>query len=162
MPRCEQGGGEGFPERFHHVPQLNKMGARISLRGNTATIHGVRRLWRYGARHRLKGGSSPGAGRFSRASETYVSDIKHIERGYENIHLALNSLGARIERVALHLKGWRGSDGKTALSFAPCWGQALCPVECILVCVAERGRLLFMPRPERRCSRKNNNIKGNN
>ncbi len=90
-----------FPERFHHVPQLNKMGARISLRGNTATIHGVRRL--YGVTVRatdLRAGAALVLAGLAARGETYVSDIKHIERGYENIHLALNSLGARIERVA--------------------------------------------------------------
>lgn len=90
-----------FPERFHHVPQLNKIGARISLRGNTATIHGVRRL--YGVTVRatdLRAGAALVLAGLAARGETYVSDIKHIERGYENIHLALNSLGARIERVA--------------------------------------------------------------
>ncbi|MEW5786021.1 MAG: UDP-N-acetylglucosamine 1-carboxyvinyltransferase, partial [Bacillota bacterium] len=94
-----------FPERFHHVAELNKMGARISLQGNRIIIRGVARLsggivnatdLRAGAALVLAGLAARG--------ETLVTGIRHIERGYEKIHKVMNQLGARIERVSLSVQ----------------------------------------------------------
>ena len=89
-----------FPQRYMHVSELKRMGADISLDGNTATIKGVKSLsgapvmasdLRASAALVLAGLQADGV--------TEVNRVYHIDRGYESIDDKLNALGARIERV---------------------------------------------------------------
>jgi UDP-N-acetylglucosamine 1-carboxyvinyltransferase len=89
-----------FPQRYMHVSELKRMGADISLDGNTATIKGVKSLsgapvmasdLRASAALVLAGLQADGV--------TEVNRVYHIDRGYESIDEKLNALGARIERV---------------------------------------------------------------
>ena len=89
-----------FENRFMHVSQLNKMGASIETAGNKANIKGNSKLrgsqvmatdLRAGAAMVLAGLVAEG--------ETEISEIYHIERGYENFIEKFEALGANITRV---------------------------------------------------------------
>lgn len=89
-----------FKGRFHHVLELRKMGAQISLRGHRAVINGVEAL--EGATVRaadLRAGAALVLAALGAKGESKVLGIRHIERGYERFPEALRSLGARIFRV---------------------------------------------------------------
>ena len=90
-----------FENRFMHVPELARMGARINVHG--ASAHGAR------ASRQLKG--APVMATDLRASvslvlaalaakgETEINRIYHLDRGYERLEEKLGAVGARIERV---------------------------------------------------------------
>ncbi len=95
-----------FPRRFRHVAGLNKMGARISLQGNRALIQGVTRLRGAAVEATdLRAGAALVLAGLAARGETVVYGRQYIERGYENLDLVLNSLGARVEPVTLSLQG---------------------------------------------------------
>ena len=88
-----------FPDRFMHVSELNRMGAKILVDGNSALIHGVDSLsgapvmasdLRAGAVLILAGMAAKG--------ETVISRVYHIDRGYEKIEEKLTNIGADIIR----------------------------------------------------------------
>lgn len=90
-----------FPDRFLHVGELNRMGARIRKEGATAVIQGVKELQgaavmasdlRASAGLVLAGLIAKGATRIDR--------IYHIDRGYEKIEHKLRAVGAEIDRVS--------------------------------------------------------------
>ena len=88
-----------FETRFNEVPELIKMGARIMVKGNTAIIHGVDSL--HGARVRatdLRGGASLVLAGLRAEGVTTISQIQHIDRGYERIEESFLTLGADIKR----------------------------------------------------------------
>ncbi|MBT8136896.1 MAG: UDP-N-acetylglucosamine 1-carboxyvinyltransferase [Gammaproteobacteria bacterium] len=89
-----------FENRFQHVLEMQRMGARIRLEGNTAVSEGVERLaaapvmatdLRASAALVLAGLAADG--------ETLVDRVYHIDRGYECIEEKLGQLGAGIRRV---------------------------------------------------------------
>ncbi|MFC3283585.1 UDP-N-acetylglucosamine 1-carboxyvinyltransferase [Litchfieldella rifensis] len=89
-----------FENRFMHVQELNRMGARIALEGNTAMITGVERL--SGApvmATDLRASASLVVAAMCAEGETLVDRIYHIDRGYECIEEKLQLLGAKIRRV---------------------------------------------------------------
>jgi UDP-N-acetylglucosamine 1-carboxyvinyltransferase len=89
-----------FENRFMHVPELQRMGAIISLRGNTAVVEGVDRL--YGASVMatdLRASASLIIAGLVAADETEVRRVYHLDRGYERIEEKLGGLGADIKRV---------------------------------------------------------------
>lgn len=89
-----------FENRFIHVAELKRMGADISLQGNTATIRGVEKLC--GApvmATDLRASASLILAGLAAEGETEVSRIYHLDRGYERMEEKLNSLGADIRRV---------------------------------------------------------------
>ncbi|MEQ5801724.1 UDP-N-acetylglucosamine 1-carboxyvinyltransferase [Halomonas sp. H10-9-1] len=89
-----------FENRFMHVQELNRMGARIALEGNTAVIEGVEKL--SGApvmATDLRASASLVIAAMMAEGETLVDRIYHIDRGYECIEEKLQLLGARIRRV---------------------------------------------------------------
>ncbi len=89
-----------FENRFMHVQELNRMGARIALEGNTAVIEGVERL--SGApvmATDLRASASLVIAAMMAEGETQVDRIYHIDRGYECIEEKLQLLGAQIRRV---------------------------------------------------------------
>jgi len=89
-----------FENRFMHVPELQRMGATIALRGNTAVITGGEPL--YGASVMatdLRASASLVIAGLVAKDETEVRRVYHIDRGYERIEEKLRGLGARIERV---------------------------------------------------------------
>ena len=88
-----------FKGRFHHVPELRKMGAQISVRGHRAVISGVEVL--KGAdvtAADLRAGAALVLAALAAKGESRIRGIHHIERGYERLPEALRSLGAVIFR----------------------------------------------------------------
>lgn len=89
-----------FENRFMHVQELQRMGARISIEGNSATIRGTERLT--GApvmATDLRASASLVLAGLVADGETLVDRIYHVDRGYECIEEKLTQLGARIRRV---------------------------------------------------------------
>jgi UDP-N-acetylglucosamine 1-carboxyvinyltransferase len=89
-----------FENRFMHVQELLRMGAQISLRGNTAICNGIDNL--QGAPTMatdLRASASLVLAGLAAAGETSVDRIYHIDRGYECIEEKLTQLGARIHRL---------------------------------------------------------------
>ncbi|OHV12243.1 UDP-N-acetylglucosamine 1-carboxyvinyltransferase [Kushneria phosphatilytica] len=89
-----------FENRFMHVQEINRMGAGITLEGNTAIVTGVEQL--SGApvmATDLRASASLVIAALVAEGETVVDRIYHIDRGYECIEEKLQLLGARIRRV---------------------------------------------------------------
>ena len=88
-----------FENRFMHVPELQRMGANISLEGNTAISTGVESL--NGAQVMatdLRASASLVIAGLVATTETQVDRIYHIDRGYQKIEDKLQALGANITR----------------------------------------------------------------
>jgi len=88
-----------FENRFMHVPELQRMGACISLEGNTAIVKGVDSL--NGAQVMatdLRASASLVIAGLVAKTETQVDRIYHIDRGYQRIEDKLQALGANIVR----------------------------------------------------------------
>ncbi len=91
-----------FESRYKHVHDLVKMGADIKVENSVAIVEGVEKL--YGAKVSstdLRGGSALVIAGLCAVSETEIFELKHIDRGYENIVLHLKELGADIKRDEL-------------------------------------------------------------
>lgn len=89
-----------FENRFMHVPELQRMGAEISLEANSAVSKGSSSL--KGApvmATDLRASASLVIAGLIAEGETHVSRIYHLDRGYESIEEKLNGLGANIVRV---------------------------------------------------------------
>jgi len=89
-----------FENRFMHVPELQRMGANISLEGNTAISTGVEQL--NGAQVMatdLRASASLVIAGLVATTETQVDRIYHIDRGYQKIEDKLQALGANITRI---------------------------------------------------------------
>jgi len=89
-----------FENRFMHVPELARMGANISIEGNTATVHGGTML--KGApvmATDLRASVSLVIAALAAAGDTTVGRIYHLDRGYERLEEKLYLCGADIRRV---------------------------------------------------------------
>jgi len=89
-----------FENRFMHVAELRRMGARIDVSGNTAAVKGVPAL--SGAplmATDLRASASLVLAGLAATGTTEVLRIYHLDRGYEALENKLASLGARISRV---------------------------------------------------------------
>ncbi len=90
-----------FENRFMHVPELNRMGARINVHGASAIIRGVPAL--SGApvmATDLRASFSLILAGLAAAGETVLNRVYHLDRGYEAVERKLSGCGARIQRVA--------------------------------------------------------------
>jgi UDP-N-acetylglucosamine 1-carboxyvinyltransferase len=86
-----------YENRYHHVSELNKMGARISVTGRKATIEGPTPL--HGTQVRTKdirGGAALILAALSAEGVTTITSSEIIERGYENLEGKLVKLGAKV------------------------------------------------------------------
>jgi UDP-N-acetylglucosamine 1-carboxyvinyltransferase len=104
-----------FENRFMHVHELQRMGAKIRLEGNTAICEGVQRLT--GApvmATDLRASASLVLAALAADGETMVDRIYHIDRGYEIIEEKLVGLGGSIKRVPG--SGWVPESGLVAES----------------------------------------------
>lgn len=89
-----------FENRFMHVPELQRMGARISLEGNTAVCQHTDKLTAAQVMATdLRASASLVIAGLVAEGTTVVDRIYHIDRGYEQIEHKLKRLGASIERV---------------------------------------------------------------
>jgi len=90
-----------FENRFQHVLELQRLGANLSIQGNTVIARGVERLT--GApvmATDLRASASLVIAGLAAEGTTIVDRIYHVDRGYERIELKLGRLGADIRRVA--------------------------------------------------------------
>jgi len=89
-----------FENRFMHVQELRRLGARIEVEGNTAVVAGTEYLdgATVMATDLRASASLVLAGLIARG-ETTIERVYHLDRGYEAIEEKLSSLGARVRRV---------------------------------------------------------------
>ena len=89
-----------FENRFMHVSELRRMGARIEIRGNKAKIYGKTKL--YGAELMatdLRASVSLVLAGLVASNKTIVNRIYHLDRGYQEIERKLSKCGAKIRRL---------------------------------------------------------------
>lgn len=89
-----------FPERFLHVAELARMGARLYRQGGTVVVSGVDRL--RGApvmASDLRASAGLVMAGLAAEGTTVVNRVYHLDRGYERLEQRLAPLGAQIERV---------------------------------------------------------------
>jgi UDP-N-acetylglucosamine 1-carboxyvinyltransferase len=89
-----------FENRFMHVPELNRMGARINVHGASAIVRGVPAL--KGApvmATDLRASLSLILAGLGAKGETVVNRVYHLDRGYETVERKLAACGAEIERI---------------------------------------------------------------
>jgi UDP-N-acetylglucosamine 1-carboxyvinyltransferase len=89
-----------FENRFMLASEMQRMGARIQIEGNTAVVEGPTALT--GARVQasdLRASASLVLAGLAARGETLIDRVYHIDRGYEKIEAKLSALGASIERI---------------------------------------------------------------
>jgi UDP-N-acetylglucosamine 1-carboxyvinyltransferase len=89
-----------FENRVMHAQVLQRVGADITIQGNTAVVRGVERL--QGAKVMatdLRASASLVVAGLVAQGETLIDRIYHLDRGYEGLEHKLSGLGARIARV---------------------------------------------------------------
>jgi len=90
-----------FENRFMHVSELTRMGARVNVHGASAIVRGVPALT--GApvmATDLRASSSLILAGLAAKGETVVSRVYHLDRGYEDVEGKLSAVGAKIERIS--------------------------------------------------------------
>jgi UDP-N-acetylglucosamine 1-carboxyvinyltransferase len=90
-----------FENRFMHVQELARLGARIKLEGDTAIVEGVNKL--RGApvmATDLRASVSLVIAALAAEGETVVNRVYHLDRGFENLESKLGACGAEVKRVA--------------------------------------------------------------
>ncbi len=88
-----------FENRFMHVPELNRMGADVSIDGHSAVVRGPRKLG--GARVMatdLRASASLVLAALAAEGETVIDRLYHLDRGYETLVHKLGNAGAEVER----------------------------------------------------------------
>ena len=90
-----------YPHRFMHVPELQRMGADISIEGPSAIIKGASQL--SGApvmASDLRASAALILAALASEGETWIQRIYHLDRGYERFEKKLAAIGAQIERLS--------------------------------------------------------------
>ena len=89
-----------FENRFMHIPELNRMGAKIKIKGNQAIIQGKKKLNAAELMATdLRASVSLVLAALSSKSKTTINRVYHLDRGYENIEKKLSNCGAQIKRI---------------------------------------------------------------
>ncbi|MDR2904124.1 MAG: UDP-N-acetylglucosamine 1-carboxyvinyltransferase [Clostridiales bacterium] len=91
-----------FENRFQYINELKRLGAEVTVDGRIAVIEGVEKLT--GAEVTatdLRAGASLVVAALAAEGKTTISNVKYIDRGYEDIENKLRALGAQIERVTV-------------------------------------------------------------
>ncbi len=90
-----------FENRFMHVPELQRMGAEITIRGSSAVIKGVEQM--YGAQVMctdLRASAALLLAALCAEGQSVIRRVYHIDRGYQQIDQKLSGLGAKIKRMS--------------------------------------------------------------
>lgn len=90
-----------YPNRFMHVPELQRMGANIAIEGASAIIKGRSKL--SGApvmASDLRASAALILAAFAANGDTWIQRIYHLDRGYANFEQKLAGVGAKIERLS--------------------------------------------------------------
>ena len=89
-----------FENRFMHVAELNRMGAKISIRGNKAFVEGKIKLAAAELMATdLRASVSLILAALSSSGKSIINRIYHLDRGYENLEMKLKKVGAKIRRI---------------------------------------------------------------
>ena len=89
-----------FENRFMHVAELKRMGAKISITGNTASVDGKTKFAAAELMATdLRASVSLVLAGLSAKGKSIINRIYHLDRGYENIEKKLKKLGAKIRRI---------------------------------------------------------------
>ncbi|TMJ24886.1 MAG: UDP-N-acetylglucosamine 1-carboxyvinyltransferase, partial [Alphaproteobacteria bacterium] len=89
-----------FESRFMHVPELARMGANVTIHGESALVRGVPKL--RGAEVMatdLRASVSLAIAGLAAEGETTLHRVYHLDRGYERLEEKLAACGAEIERL---------------------------------------------------------------
>ena len=89
-----------FENRYRYVDELARMGARIRVDGRVAVVEGVDAL--HGAEVActdLRGGAARSMAALAAAGETRITELHHLDRGYEDPEGNLQTVGAAIHRI---------------------------------------------------------------
>ena len=90
-----------FENRFMHVAELNRMGAKISVKGNKAIIEGKTKFTAAELMATdLRASVSLVLAALNAKGKSIINRIYHLDRGYENIEKKLKKVGAKIKRVS--------------------------------------------------------------
>lgn len=90
-----------YPDRFMHVAELSRLGARLRKEGPTVIVEGTKKL--IGApimASDLRASAALVLAGLVAKGETRINRVYHIDRGYERIERRLRALGAEIERLS--------------------------------------------------------------
>ncbi len=89
-----------YQDRFTHVPELQRLGARITQSGNVASVSGVLSLQGADLKSTdIRASSALILGGLAAEGRTRISHVYHIDRGYEAIEKKIAGLGGRISRI---------------------------------------------------------------
>lgn len=89
-----------FENRYQHVSELKRLGAEITVEGQTAIIKGVKNLSGASVKATdLRAGAALVLAALAAENSTIIEGVEHIDRGYEQIEHKYNTLGAEIKRV---------------------------------------------------------------
>lgn len=92
-----------FENRFQHVAELTRMGARITVEGRIAIITGVPTLeGAFVEATDLRAGAALFLSALAAEEGTVLEKVDHIDRGYENLEEKYRALGAKLQRVVRH------------------------------------------------------------
>jgi UDP-N-acetylglucosamine 1-carboxyvinyltransferase len=90
-----------FENRFMHVPELTRMGARITVHGASAMVRGVKNLSGASVMATdLRASVGLVIAALAARGETIINRVYHLDRGYESIERKLAACGATIERLS--------------------------------------------------------------
>lgn len=88
-----------FENRFNHVPELRRMGARIDVKGNLAVVTGAEGLSAASVMASdLRASASLVLGALKAQGTSTILRVYHLDRGYENLESRLTALGAKVWR----------------------------------------------------------------
>jgi len=91
-----------FENRFMHVPELNRMGAKVDIEDHMAIVEGVETFSSAEVMASdLRAGASLVLAALKADGESIVNRIYHVDRGYEKLEEKLQAIGADIERVKM-------------------------------------------------------------
>lgn len=89
-----------FENRFMHVPELSRLGAKVQVNGSEAVVTGVESLQAAPVMATdLRASFSLVIAALAAQGETCIDRIYHIDRGYEQLEAKLQGLGANIQRI---------------------------------------------------------------
>jgi len=89
-----------FENRFMHALEMQRLGADISIQGNTAVVRGVERLQAASVMATdLRASAGLVIAGLVAEGQTLIERIYHLDRGYEALERKLGALGAKVERI---------------------------------------------------------------
>jgi UDP-N-acetylglucosamine 1-carboxyvinyltransferase len=89
-----------FENRFHHVAELIRMGAKIRLAGRSATVEGCPLTGANVMASDLRASAALAIAGLTAEGRTVIDRVYHLDRGYVRMEEKLNALGASVQRVS--------------------------------------------------------------